>query len=259
MSPFIFVDGGELNKVQFPPLPGDMNAQLTVQPGNTVSFEFSKQPTRIDAFIVDYDGDIPSLHPLNEVGPSSFQISGPLGIWDIEVHAIFPNSQYASFTALAKIQGNNNFVGSQALGQQTPCGTQNKLQIVAVMDSNNNNANTLVSAFNKGNNNPSTAVWSAAGNGSWIQLDLGQDKSICSLEIGIAHGDKAINFFTIQTSTDGAHFVNNGFVQNTGIISGTEQFSFSDKPISARFIKLTFHENTQTDYYNITDLKVIGS
>jgi hypothetical protein len=87
MSPFISTQGGHLSKVLFPALPGDTNAKLTVQPGNTVSFEFSKQPKKIDAFITDYDGDIPSVYPLKKVGASAFEISGPLGIWQIEVHA----------------------------------------------------------------------------------------------------------------------------------------------------------------------------
>src|SRR6516165_8941198 len=36
MSPFISTQGGHLSKVLFPALPGDTNAKLTVQPGNTV-------------------------------------------------------------------------------------------------------------------------------------------------------------------------------------------------------------------------------
>jgi hypothetical protein len=103
-----------------------------VQPGNTVSFEFSKQPKKIDAFITDYDGDIPSVYPLKKVGASTFQISGPLGIWQIEVHATFPNNQYTSFTTLANVQGNFK---SQSLAPL--CGTQNRLQIAGVTDSNN--------------------------------------------------------------------------------------------------------------------------
>jgi hypothetical protein len=258
MSPFIFVDGAQLNKVLFPALPGDTNANLTVQPGNTVNFEFSKHPTKIDAFITDYDGDIPSVHPLKQVGPSAFQISGPLGIWQIEVHAIFPNNQYTSFTTLANVQGNS--IGSQSLSPQPSC-AQNTLHIAGVTDSNNNNSNTLVNTLNNGNttsNNPAP-TWSATGEGSWVQLDLGQVKSICNLEIGFTNGDKSINFFTIQTSTDGVHFVSHGSAQNTGMNSGREQFSFSDSPIPARFVKLTFQGNTQGDTYNITDLKVIGS
>jgi hypothetical protein len=259
MSPFIFADGGQLNKVLFPAQPGDTNANLTVQPGNTVSFQFSEKPTKIDAFITDYDGDIPSVHPLKKVGPSAFQISGPLGIWQIEVHAIFPNNQYTSFTTLANVQGNP--IGSQSLSPQASCGAQNRLQIAAVTDSNNNNSNTLVNTLNNGNNtnNNTVPTLSATGKGSWVQLDLGQEKSVCNLEIGFANGDKSINFFTIQTSTDGVHFVSHGSAQNTGMNSGREQFSFSDSPVTARFVKLTFQGNTQGDTYNISDLKVIGS
>lgn len=251
MSPFIFTQGGQLSKVRFPALPGDTNAKLTVQPGDTVSFEFSKQPTKIDAFITDYDGDIPSVYPLKKVGASAFQISGPLGIWQIEVHAIFPNKQYASFTTLANVQGNFK---TQSLGTRGLCGTQNRLQIAGVTDSNNDNSSTLVKTLN----NP-PATWSATGKSSWLQLDLGKEKSICNLEIGFANGDKTINFFTVQTSTDGVHFVSHGSAQNTGMNSGKEQFTFSDSPITARFVKLVFNGNTLDDSYKITDLKVIGS
>jgi len=260
MSPFILSDGGQLNKVVFPAQPGDTNANLTVIPGNKVNFEFSKQPTKIDAFITDYDGDIPSVHPLKQVGPSAFQISGPSGIWQLEVHATFPNNQYTSYTTLANVKGNS--IGSQSLSSpQISCGAQNRLQIASVSDSTNNNSNTLVNILNNGNNtnNNPFPTWSATGKGSWVQLDLGQEKSICNLEIGFANGDKSINFFTIQTSTDGLHFVSHGSVQNTGMNSGREQFTFPDSPVTARFVKLTFDGNTQGDVYNIADLMVIGN
>jgi hypothetical protein len=255
MSPFIFTQGGHLSKVLFPALPGDTNAKLTVQPGNTVSFEFSKQPKKIDAFITDYDGDIPSVYPLKKVGASTFQISGPLGIWQIEVHATFPNNQYTSFTTLANVQGNFK---SQSISPS--CGTQNRLQIAGVTNSNNSNSNTLLKTLNNWNNpnNNPPATWSATGS-SWVQLDLGKEKSICNLEIGFANGDKTINFFTVQTSTDGVHFVSHGSIQNTGMNSGREKFTLSDSPVTARFVKLIFYGNTIGDNYKIIDLNVIGS
>lgn len=256
MSPFIFTQGGHLSKVLFPALPGDTNPKLTVQPGNTVSFEFSNQPKKIDAFITDYDGDIPSVYPLKKVGASAFEISGPLGIWQIEVHAMFPNNRYTSFTTLANVQGNFK---SESLAPV--CGTQNRLQIAGVMDSNNGDSNTLVKTLNNRNNtnNNPHAKWSATGKSSWVQLDLGKEKSICNLEIGFANGDKTINFFTVQTSTDGVHFVSHGSTQNTGMNSGREKFTFPDSPVTARFVKLIFYGNTMGDTYKINDLKVIGS
>jgi hypothetical protein len=264
MSPFIFVQEGQLNKVQFPALPGDTDPIVTVQPGSTVNFGFNSKPTKIEAFITDYDGDTPSVHTLKKVGPSSFEISGVPGVWQIEVHATFANSLYASYTALANVQGTNSSLGSQALAQQAPCGVQDRLQVAAVMDSsnnNNNNNNAVVMALNNGNNNNSSAnpIWSVTGKGSWVQLDLGQEKSICNLQIGFPDGDKTIKSFTILTSTDGVHFVSHGSVQNTGMISGNEQFSFSDSPIPARFVKLSFDGSTNGELYNISNLKVTGS
>ena len=62
------------------------------------------------------------------------------------------------------------------------------------------------------------------------------------LQIGFANGEKTINFFTTQTSEDGVHFISHGSVQNTGMSSGTERFTFFDSPVTARFVKLIFTE-----------------
>jgi hypothetical protein len=119
----------------------------------------------------------------------------------------------------------------------------------------------LATALNNGNTteNGQTPTWSASGKGSWIQLDLGQQKAICNLEIAFTNGDKAINFFTIQTSTDGVHYLSHGSVQNTGMVSGRELFSLQDSPITARFVKLVFQGNMQGDTYNLKQLTVNGS
>lgn len=258
MSPFISVQGGQLNKVQLPSLPGDNNASLTLQTGKPISFHFNKRPTKVDAFITDYDGDVPSLHPLTQTSPNTFQVSGPIGIWEIEVHAIFPKNQYMSFTTLANVKGNS--FGTQSLGSNPSC-TQDKLKIAGVTDSNTNNSNILTTGLNNGNdtNVSQTPTWSATGKGSWIQVDLGQQKAICNLDISFANGDKVINFFTIQTSTDGVHYVPQGTAQNTGMVSGREQFNLQNSPITARFVKLVFQGNMQGDTYNIKQLTVNGS
>ena len=108
------------------------------------------------------------------------------------------------------------------------------------------------------NNNPHVK-WSATGKSSWVQLDLGKEKSICNLQIGFTNGDKTINFFTIHTSTDEVHFVSHGSAQNTGMNSGMEKFTFSDSPVTARFVKLIFHGNTMGDTYKLDDLNVIAN
>ena len=72
MSPFIFIGGigGKFNKVGFPALT-DSDTQLNVQEVYPISFEFSQKPSKVEAFIVDYDGDIPSVLPLKKIGSNS--------------------------------------------------------------------------------------------------------------------------------------------------------------------------------------------
>ncbi len=101
-------------------------------------------------------------------------------------------------------------------------------------------------------------TWSATGEGSWIQLDLGQLKSICSLKIAFTNGDESISFFNIQTSADGVHFLDHGPFQNTGLVSSLEQY-ISYSPVTARFVKLMFQGSTQSDSYNISNIKVLGN
>ena len=54
-------------------------------------------------------------------------------------------------------------------------------------------------------NNLSTR-WSNLGQGSWIQLDLGSKKSICSVDIAWYRGDIRQNNFVISVSDDGTTF-----------------------------------------------------
>src|SRR5262245_23070124 len=50
--------------------------------------------------------------------------------------------------------------------------------------------------------------WSNLGQGSWIQLDLGSKKSICSVDIAWYRGDIRQNNFVISVSDDGTTFTN---------------------------------------------------
>lgn len=257
MSPFVYVDGGKFKKISFPALAGS-NTELNVEEGTPISFDFSRKPLKVDAFIVDYDGDIPSLLPLKKVGFNSFEIASLPGIWNIEVHATFPGGEYLSYTALANVLGNAESLSINSIGHETACSNQSNLKIQSVSDKNNKVNSLAIAQTLNGNNsiNPNTSVWSSTGKGSWIQFDLGKEKSICKLLVGFANGDKEINSFSVQTSTDGIRFVNQGTVQNTGMISGAELFNIPNSPILARYVKISFQSNGQGE---ISDFKIIGA
>ena len=259
MSPFVFIDGGKFSKLGFPALP-DSDSHINVQEGSTISFEFTKKPLKVDAYIVDYDGDMPSALPLRQIGSNSFEIAKMPGIWNIEARVMFPDGQYTSYTALTNVLGSHypESASIKSMGQ-VGCGNPGNLQIQGVTDNDNKvNSMELAHSFNTNYNGPSPNVtaWSSTGKGSWLQFDLGKEKSICRLLVGFANGDKVINFFSIQTSTDGIHFVDDGTVQNTGMISGGELFNIPNAPVQARYVKITFLSDGPGE---ISNVKVMGS
>jgi F5/8 type C domain len=243
---------------------------------------------QVYAYAVDYEGDVNSLFPLKKVGHNTFELSGTSGIKTLELHVLLPdnNNKYISFTKLVDIRGDNN---NSIANSINPNQNKNSPNIEANNNINNNDNGNISSenslnpnsaqscgsgselnlaqitslasnASSTGNGNIPTSTpltWSATGEGSWIQLDVGQPKSICGVEIAFANGDNSINFFNIETSTDGVHFIDHGPFQNTGHVSGLEQYSL-DTPVTARFVKLTFQGSTQADSYNIKDMKVLG-
>ena len=164
---------------------------------------------------------------------------------------------HASFTSLANVLGTTKSLSINSIGQETACSNASNLKIQGVTDNNNNiNSLAVAQSFNSNNGPPNVTAWSSTGKGAWMQFDLGREKSICKLLVGFANGDKIINSFSIQTSADGMHFVNEGTVQNTGMVSGGELFNIPNSPIQARYVKITFQSNGQGE---ISNFKVIGS
>lgn len=294
MSPFISVNNGILNKIQFPALP-DNDPKLKLEEGSIISFHFNKQPLGVDAFVIDYDGDIPSIHVLNRVGSSTFELKGPQGLYDLEVHALFSDGQYTSHTILADIVGStlndgrqssqpqqstqadttgNNNINNQIMTQQ-PCDMPAKLQVIGVQASNQKTMNgpTTVLDNNLGTKwspNKGIDIMSLArkhgaldslvnnDKNPWIQLDLGTQRSLCTIGIAFDNGEKSIIFFTIQTSTDGVHFRDLGTAQSTPISSGGSMYTFPDRPDTVRYVRITNLGDILGGPPSITELIAVG-
>jgi F5/8 type C domain len=277
MSPFVFINGGQLNKISFPGLPGDEgrnNINPELQNGNTISFQFSKQPIRVDAYIADYDGDIPTLHSLKKVNLNSFKIEGIKGTYNIEVHAFFPDNQYTSHILLVNIKGTNidnqlsdgqqrQFATTTGdingnTGQSTDisqgCDKQARLHTNAVSSSVQTKLDLPASVLD----NKLSTMWSVRGinvmsfieglpqteatsvnENPWLQLDLGTNKLVCNIGLAFNNAANNVDFFTIQASSDGVHFKDLGTAQSTPIKTGGSLFVFADMPYSTRYLRLT--------------------
>ena len=97
-------------------------------------------------------------------------------------------------------------------------------------------------------------LWSTYGKGSWIQVDLGKVKNVCSLDIEWYKGDQRRNNFIISISRDGSSYVNVLDSTSAGKTSSFESYDL--QKIAARYIKITINGNTQNNYATIADLKV---
>ena len=97
-------------------------------------------------------------------------------------------------------------------------------------------------------------LWSNYGKGSWIQLDLGTSKNICSVNIAWYKGDVRQNDFVISTSTDGSSFKNVLATKSIGNTLSYEKYSIPNT--LARYVKITVNGNTQNNYASITEVRI---
>src|SRR2546421_129523 len=95
--------------------------------------------------------------------------------------------------------------------------------------------------------------WSNLGVGSFIQADLGVQKTICSVDIAWYRGNLRVNNFVISVSSDGTSFTNVFTGKSSGTSLSAETYS-----ISARFVRVTVNGNTENNWASITELSVDG-
>lgn len=144
-------------------------------------------------------------------------------------------------------------IASKSSAPPTSDKCDSNLPISAVTSSGSQSGNPGSGAID---NDPNTR-WSNQGLDSWIRLDLGDVRKICSLDIAWYRGDERINTFDIATSIDGTTFTTVGSKQSSGTGSALEKYDISDT--QARYVKITVTGNTQNDWISINEIDVIGS
>jgi hypothetical protein len=271
MTPFIHFDGKNMTKIIYPS--ADVTPVLTVQEGGKIGIEFNESPVSVKAYIADYEADTPSLHTLKGLSDNNFELSGVQGLWNIEVHAVFPfhvgigNSnlsyRYVSYELGIDMMPMVFTKNANEIGQNL-CANK-EIGIAKVFNPGEQleqpvNINSQPGSDNKGVtiNSNTLSIESAKGNSSYI-IDLGKEMPICSLSIKFSNGDKVVNHFSIQTSTDGNYFSKPIYYDNTAAVSGEESYDISsDFPVTTRYVKVNFDGNTQGDVYAPMQIRVLG-
>ena len=99
--------------------------------------------------------------------------------------------------------------------------------------------------------------WSNLGQGSWIQLDLGSKKSICSVDIAWYLGNTRQNNFVISVSDDGTAFTNKFSGTSSGTTTSPEKYTLP-AGTEGRYVRITVNGNTQNDWASITEISSFG-
>ena len=118
---------------------------------------------------------------------------------------------------------------------------------------NGNDGNLPANAID---NNLNTR-WSNLGIGSWIQTDLGEQKTICSVNIAWYVGNVRQNNFVISVSNDGSTFTDVFTGRSSGTTLSPESYNLPANTVG-RFVRITVNGNTQNNWASITEIAVNG-
>ena len=124
---------------------------------------------------------------------------------------------------------------------------------IASVSANGNDGNVPANVLD---NNLNTR-WSNLGVGSFIQGDLGVQKTICSVDIAWYRGNLRVNDFVISVSSDGTSFTNVFTGKSSGTTLSAEKYSLPTS-VTTRFVRVTVNGNTENQWASITELSVDG-
>ena len=89
--------------------------------------------------------------------------------------------------------------------------------------------------------------WSENGYGSFLQVDLGTPKQVCSLDVAWYNGHERVYNFIISTSTDGTTFTDVLRGVSTGVTRAPENYDLlSSADGNTQFVRITVFGNTES-------------
>jgi hypothetical protein len=96
--------------------------------------------------------------------------------------------------------------------------------------------------------------WSNSDIGSWIQLDLGTSKNLCSIDVAWHDGNERQNNFTISTSNDSIKYSDIMSSNSSGSTSSFERYNVTDT--NARYLRITVNGNTLNNHTSIAEISI---
>jgi len=219
--------------------------------GDQVSFNFEDEPSQVDAFLVDYETDYSTLWALEktETGEYIANVPSP-GLYNLDVHAIYPDGEYVSYSKLLNVVDNNlNLLSLTPENNQ--CGNE------ITLDKLTASGNPATSILNKVINQPLIKELSF-GIIDELNVQLNNIKNICGIQLGLKNAQNDINFFAVQGSNDGSQYSDPIVFANTGFSGELPEMYKYPSSIEAKFLKIVPLGSTLEKGLGITDFKLFG-
>ena len=98
--------------------------------------------------------------------------------------------------------------------------------------------------------------WSNRGSGSWIQADLGENKTVCGVKIAWFKGYQRSYDFAISVSSDGNTFTNVYSGVSSTKTYTSEKYDFGDT--IGRYVRITVNKNAYNNIAAISEISIYG-
>jgi len=254
LKPSLTVKDNLMKKMQFPEDEHEFEFNsliYAINRGDKLSFDFEEEPARVDAFLIDYETDYTTLWALEKSSTGEFTANTPSpGLYNLDVHAIYPDGEYVSYSKLVNVVDNNQNLLSLT-PQSNQCGNELPLDKLTAM------GNPATSVLNQVINQPLIKELSF-GIIDELNVQLADVKNICGIQLGLKNAQNDINFFAVQSSDDGSLYSDPIVFSNTGFSGELPEIYKYPSSIEAKFLKIVPLGSTLEKGLGITDFKLFG-
>ncbi len=254
LKPSLTVKDNLMKKIQVPEDEHEFEFNsliYAINRGDKISIDFEEEPARVDAFLIDYETDYTTLWALEKSSTGEFTANTPSpGLYNLDVHAIYPDGEYVSYSKLVNVVDNNQNLLSLT-PQSNQCGNELPLDKLTAM------GNPATSVLNQVINQPLIKELSF-GIIDELNVQLADVKNICGIQLGLKNAQNDINFFAVQSSDDGSLYSDPIVFSNTGFSGELPEIYKYPSSIEAKFLKIVPLGSTLEKGLGITDFKLFG-
>ncbi len=254
LKPTLTLKDKVINKIEVPEDEHEFEFNsliYAVNRGDKLSFDFEEEPAQVDAFLIDYETDYTTLWALEKTETGEYTANTPSpGLYNLDVHAIYPNGEYVSYSKLIKVVDND--LNLLSLTPETSqCTNELALDKLTAI------GNPATSILNKVINQPLIKELSF-GIIEELNVQLPDVKNVCGIQLGLKNAQNDINFFAVQSSNDGSQYSDPLVFANTGFSGELPEIYKYPSTIEAKFLKIIPLGSTLENGLGITDFKLFG-